>query len=416
MSDPLALETAQNRDSSDPLGGYRDRFLLPDGVIYLDGNSLGVLPKGTQERVANTVTSEWGVDLIRSWNKAGWMDLPHKVGQKIGRLIGAEPDCVVVADSTSVNVFKALSAALALNPGRRKIITERDNFPTDNYIAEGIIKQMGDQHELMLIDDATDIPAALDGDTAVLMLTHVNYRTGRKHDMAGLTKVAHDAGALVLWDLAHSAGAMAVDLSGANADFAVGCGYKYLNGGPGAPAFIYAAPRHQGGFNQPLSGWFAHSAPFAFDPHYSPAVDISQYLCGTPPVLSMVALDHALDVWADVDMDQLRTKSLDLSDYFIELIEARCAGHGLELITPRARDARGSQVSFTHPDAGYAMISALIAEGVIGDFRAPDILRFGFTPLYLGFADIWHAVDRFADILATRRWDQPEFHARKKVT
>lgn len=418
MSDRLSLEFAHSLDAADPMAAQRELFFLPDDVIYLDGNSLGVMPKGVETRVATTVTSEWGVDLIRSWNKAGWMDLPHKIGGKIGQMIGAEPECVVVADSTSVNIFKALSAALTLNPGRRKIITERANFPTDNYIAEGIIKQMGDRHELVLIDDAADIMDALDDDLAVLMLTHVNYRTGFMHDMAGLTKAVHNAGGLVLWDLAHSAGAVPVDLAAANVDFAVGCGYKYLNGGPGAPAFIYAAPRHQGGFQQPLSGWFAHAAPFAFDPVYAPAQNISQYLCGTPPVLSMVALDHSMDIWADIDMTVLRAKSVALTDYFIELVEARCVplAPELTLITPRDTSQRGSQVSFTHPHAGYAMMSALIAEGVIGDFRAPDIMRFGFTPLYLSFADLWQAVDIFADILATGRWDKPEFHARKKVT
>ena len=418
MSDRLMLDFARSLDATDPLAAHRDLFFLPEGVIYLDGNSLGVMPKGVDARLASTITSEWGVDLIRSWNKAGWMDLPHKIGGKIGTMIGAEPNSVVVADSTSVNIFKALSAALASKPGRRKIITERANFPTDNYIAEGIIKQMGGQHELVLIDDAKDIVAALDDDLAVLMLTHVNYRTGFKHDMVGLTKAAHEVGGLVLWDLAHSAGAVPVDLAAANVDFAVGCGYKYLNGGPGAPAFIYAAPRHQGGFQQPLSGWFAHAAPFAFDPSYEPACDISQYLCGTPPVLSMVALDHSMDIWTAVDMQAVRAKSIALTDYFIELVEARCVplSTGMKLITPRISAERGSQVSFTHPTAGYAMMSALITEGVIGDFRAPDIMRFGFTPLYTSFEDVWRAVDIFADILTTGRWDKPEFHIRKKVT
>ena len=418
MSDRLMLDFARSLDATDPLAAHRDLFFLPEGVIYLDGNSLGVMPKGADARLASTITSEWGVDLIRSWNKAGWMDLPHKIGGKIGTMIGAEPNSVVVADSTSVNIFKALSAALASKPGRRKIITERANFPTDNYIAEGIIKQMGGQHELVLIDDAKDIVAALDDDLAVLMLTHVNYRTGFKHDMVGLTKAVHEVGGLVLWDLAHSAGAVPVDLAAANVDFAVGCGYKYLNGGPGAPAFIYAAPRHQGGFQQPLSGWFAHAAPFAFDPSYEPACDISQYLCGTPPVLSMVALDHSMDIWTAVDMQAVRAKSIALTDYFIDLVEARCVplSKGMKLITPRISAERGSQVSFTHPTAGYAMMSALIAEGVIGDFRAPDIMRFGFTPLYTSFEDVWRAVDIFADILTTGRWDKPEFHIRKKVT
>ena len=318
-----------------------------------------------------------------------------------------------MADSTSVNLFKVISAALALQPSRHKIVTETRNFPTDNYIAEGVIKQMGDQHHLIHVEDGDDILAALDEDTAILMLTHVNYRNGKMHDMKAITKAAHDKGVLVIWDLAHSAGAVPVSLEDADVDFAVGCSYKYLNGGP---AFVYVADRHLGGFTQPLSGWFAHQSPFAFAPEYEAAADIKQYLCGTPPVLSSLALDAALDIWEGIDLAAIRQKSLALTDYFITLVEARCAGHGLSLITPREGAHRGSQVSFTHPDGGYAIISALIAEGVIGDFRAPDILRFGFTPLYTSFADVWHAVDKLADILETRRWDQPQFHARKAVT
>ena len=323
---------------------------------------------------------------------------------------------LVAADSTTVNLFKVVSAAVSLRPERTKIVTETRNFPTDNYIAEGVIRQCGDRHWLVHVDRPQEIAAALDDDTAVLMLTHVNYRDGSLHDMAALTRAAHDAGALVVWDLAHSAGALAVDLAGCNVDFAVGCGYKYLNGGPGAPAFLYVAPRHHGGFRQPLSGWFGHRDPFEFTPQYDAAGDIGQYLCGTPPVLSMVALDAALDVWDGVNITALRAKSQALTGYFIELVETRCAGHGLTLISPRDPEARGSQVSFTHAQGGYAIISALIADGVIGDFRAPDVLRFGFTPLYTSFVDVWHAVDRMAAILDENRWDKPEFHARKAVT
>ena len=279
-----------------------------------------------------------------------------------------------------------------------------------------MIRQCGDRHRLLHIDDAADIPAALDDSVAVLMLTHVNYRTGAMHDMKALTRAAHDAGALVIWDLAHSAGAMPVDLSGCDVDFAVGCGYKYLNGGPGAPAFVYVAPRLFGDLEQPLSGWFAHKDPFAFTPRYAAASDIGQFTCGTPPMLSLIALDSALDVWDQVDLAMLRTKSKALTDYFIALVEARCDGHGLELVSPRDSEKRGSQVSFSHQSGGYAMISALIAEGVIGDFRAPDILRFGFTPLYTRYIDVWDAVDRFAAILGDRRWDTPAFHTRKAVT
>ena len=415
-SSDLSRDYALARDEADPLARCRDMFTLPDDVIYLDGNSLGPLPKGVAARIAASVDDEWGNGLIRSWNAAGWADMPRTTGAKLARLIGARDDSVVVADSTSVNLFKVLSAALAHRPDRQVIVTETRNFPTDNYIAEGVIRQCGDRHRLLHIDDATDIPAALDDSVAVLMLTHVNYRTGAMHDMKALTRAAHDAGALVIWDLAHSAGAMPVDLSGCDVDFAVGCGYKYLNGGPGAPAFVYVAPRLFGDLEQPLSGWFAHKDPFAFTPHYAAASDIGQFTCGTPPMLSLIALDSALDVWDQVDLAMLRTKSKALTDYFIALVEARCDGHGLELVGPRDSEKRGSQVSFSHQSGGYAMISALIAEGVIGDFRAPDILRFGFTPLYTRYIDVWDAVDRFAAILGDRRWDTPAFHTRKAVT
>ena len=411
-----SLESALARDAEDRLAPHRDAFALPDGVIYLDGNSLGALPRNVAARVASTLEGEWGHGLIRSWNEAGWIDLPARVGARIAPLIGADPACVVAADSTTVNLFKTVSAALALRPDRRRIVTETRNFPTDNYIAEGVIRQCGGRHELVHAADADAVIDCLDADTAVLMLSHVNYRDGAVHDMAGLTRVAHEAGALVIWDLAHSAGVLPLDLAGCDVDFAVGCGYKFLNGGPGAPAFLYAAERHHGGFAQPLSGWFGHADPFGFDPHYRPAGDITQYLCGTPPVISMVALEAALELWDKVDLRDVHAKSQALTDFFIELVEARCAGHGLTLVSPRDAARRGAQVSLSHPTAGYAIISALIADGVIGDFRAPDILRFGFAPLYTRFADVWHAVDRLAAILDGRLWDRPEFHARRTVT
>lgn len=411
-----SLESALARDAEDRLAPHRDAFALPDGVIYLDGNSLGALPRNVAARVASTLEREWGHGLIRSWNEAGWIDLPARVGARIAPLIGADPACVVAADSTTVNLFKTVSAALALRPDRRRIVTETRNFPTDNYIAEGVIRQCGGRHELVHAADADAVIDCLDADTAVLMLSHVNYRDGAVHDMAGLTRAAHEAGALVIWDLAHSAGVLPLDLAGCDVDFAVGCGYKFLNGGPGAPAFLYAAARHHGGFAQPLSGWFGHADPFGFDPHYRPAGDITQYLCGTPPVISMVALEAALELWDKVDLRDVHAKSQALTDFFIELVEARCAGHGLTLVSPRDAARRGAQVSLSHPTAGYAIISALIADGVIGDFRAPDILRFGFAPLYTRFADVWHAVDRLAAILDGRLWDRPEFHARRTVT
>ena len=411
-----SLESALARDAEDRLAPHRDAFVLPDGVIYLDGNSLGALPRNVAARVALTVEGEWGRGLIRSWNEAGWVDLPARVGARIAPLIGADLACVVAADSTTVNLFKTVSAALALRPDRRRIVTETRNFPTDNYIAEGVIRQCGRRHELVHATDADAVIDCLDADTALLMLSHVNYRDGAVHDMAGLTRAAHEAGALVIWDLAHSAGVLPLDLAGCDVDFAVGCGYKFLNGGPGAPAFLYAAARHHGGFAQPLSGWFGHADPFAFDPHYRPAGDITQYLCGTPPVISMVALEAALELWDKVDLRDVHAKSQALTDFFIELVEARCAGHGLTLVSPRDAARRGAQVSLSHPTSGYAIISALIADGVIGDFRAPDILRFGFAPLYTRFADVWHAVDRLAAILDGRQWDRPKFHARRTVT
>ncbi|WP_271898745.1 kynureninase [Candidatus Phyllobacterium onerii] len=406
---------ATQADLSDPLRAYRDRFELPEGVIYLDGNSLGALPKSVGQRVAKTIAEEWGEQLIRSWNTADWVHLPQRVGEKIARLIGAEKRTVVAADSTSINLFKVLSAALDLNPERRKIVSERDNFPTDLYIAEGVAKQIGKGHRLVLADTPKDIPDLLNEDVAVLMLTHVNYRNGYRHDMAALTKAAHDKGILVIWDLAHTAGAMPVDLTGAQADFAIGCGYKYLNGGPGAPAFLYVNPRHHGGFRQPLSGWFGHRAPFDFDSVYAPSSNIEQYLCGTPPVLAMVAMDEAMSLWDDVDLEAVRTKSIGLCDFFIQEVGEFAEEFGLTLVTPQDSDQRGSQVSYAC-DNGYAIMQALIARGVIGDFRAPDIIRFGMTPLYLSFAEVAQAAAILKEILATRAWDQPEYQVRGAVT
>lgn len=407
-------ELIQALDAADPLAAFGQRFNLPDGLVYLDGNSLGALPRDTPARVARAITDEWGRDLIRSWNTAGWMDMPMRVGDKIGRLIGALPGETVCADSTSINVFKALSAALWLNPGRKVILSEPDNFPTDLYMAQGLTGLLNDGHRLVL-KTPDEIEAALNADTAVLMLTHVNYRSGRMHDMARLTEKAHAVGALVVWDLAHSAGAVPVDLTAAGADMAVGCGYKYLNGGPGAPAFIMVAGRHQARFSQPLSGWLGHADPFAFSVDYRPAAGIGRALCGTPAVLNMTALECGLDVMLEADPGAMRAKSLALTDLFIAEVEARGAGRGLSLLTPREHHLRGSQVSFAHAE-GYAIMQALIARGVIGDFRAPDILRFGFTPLYTRYADVWKAAGVLADILATGAWDRPEFKARKKVT
>ncbi|MDI1271320.1 MAG: kynureninase [Polaromonas sp.] len=414
-------------DARDALRPLRDHFVLPEGVIYLDGNSLGVLPKSAAARVADVITREWGQDLIRAWNSAGWFNLPQRLGDKIASLIGAGPGEVVATDSTSVNLYKVLSAALNMAaedaPARKVIVSERSNFPTDLYIAEGLCRERG--YRLLLVEP-DEITAALTPDAAVLMLTHVNYRTGAMHDMAALTQAAHAAGVLVVWDLAHSAGAVPVDLQGANADFAIGCGYKYLNGGPGAPAFVWVHPRHADRFRQPLSGWWGHAAPFEFTPDYRPAPGITRYLCGTQPILSLAALECGLEVFGAAEalggMAALRAKSLALTDLFISLVE-RCPGHGLGLATPREHAQRGSQVCLTRSEGAYAIVQALVARGVIGDFRAgsgdgrhPDILRFGFTPLYIGFEDVWHAVEHLKQVLEAAEWKRPEFNQKHAVT
>jgi kynureninase len=401
-------------DAKDLLASMREAFALPDGVIYLDGNSLGALPRATPKRLAEAAVDEWGRDLIKSWNAHGWIDLPTRIGDKIATLIGAGAGEVVVADSTSVNLFKVLAAALKLNPDRRAIVSERDNFPTDLYMAQGLIAQLGSRHTLRLVD-ADEIAGAIGADTAVVMLTHVNYRTGAMHDMAAVTKAAHDKGALMVWDLAHSAGAVPVHLNACRADFAVGCGYKYLNGGPGAPAFAWVAKRHQERFVQPLSGWLGHAAPFAFEADYRPAAGVARYVCGTPPVLSMVALEVGIDLMLGADLAALRRKSVALTEMFIALVEQECGSFGLTVLSPRDPERRGSQVSLRHKE-GYPIMQALIARGVIGDFRAPDILRFGFAPLYVRFADLWDAVAAFKDILASGAWDRPEFRVRAAVT
>ncbi len=374
-------------DAADPLASFRALFELAEDVIYLDGNSLGPLPKATPARLADVIAREWGRDLIRSWETNKWMELPRLVGEKIGRLIGAEQASTVACDGTSVNLFKALAAALALRPDRRVILSERGNFPTDLYMAEGLAALLGRGHE---IRHAEDIEAALDGSVAVVMLTHVNYRSGRMHDMAHLTRAAHDAGAVMIWDLAHSAGAVPLDLAACGVDFAVGCGYKFLNGGPGAPGFLYVAPRHQGAA-MPLTGWMGHADPFAFDPAYRPAAGIARALVGTPHILSLAALEIGVDIALRADRAAVRAKSVRLAELFAALVERDCAGLGFELASPRAAEARGSQVCLRHPRA-EAIMRALIARGVIGDFRPPDILRFGLTPLTLRYADMAAAV------------------------
>ncbi len=401
-------------DRADPFAPLRELFVIPEGLVYLDGNSLGVLPKATRSRVQQVIEQEWGLDLIRSWNSAGWITLSQRIGDKIARLVGAGPGELVVADSTSVNLFKVLASALDLAPGRRVIVLDYDNFPTDIYMMEGLIALLGGRHERRVVP-AEGIGAAVDAETAVLALTHVNYRSGAMHDMAALSLLAHERGALTVWDLSHSAGVMPLDVSGAGADFAVGCGYKYLNGGPGAPAFVYVAERHHGVFRQPLSGWLGHAEPFAFEGGYRPAAGIARCLVGTPPILSLAALDVGVDLLLACDLEAVREKSVRLTDLFIGLVEQRCAAHELILLSPRDGAARGSQVSFRHPQ-GYPVMQALIARGVIGDFRAPDILRFGLGPLYLRYVDLWDAVTGLAEVLDTKAWDDPTFHRRSAVT
>ncbi len=414
-------------DANDPLRDLRQLFNIPAGTIYLDGNSLGVMPAAAPARVADVVTREWGTDLIQSWNKNGWFAMPQKVGDKIARLIGAGPGEVVATDSTSVNLFKVLSAAMNIAaadaPQRKRIVSERSNFPTDLYIAEALCKQHG--MELVLVEPE-DIAASLTAEVAILMLTHVNYRTGAMHDMAAVTAAAHAEGILAVWDLAHSAGAVPVDLKQAKADFAVGCGYKYLNGGPGAPAFVWVNPQHADRFWQPLAGWWGHATPFEFTPDYRPAPGITRYQCGTQPMISLAALECGVDTVLAAEahggMAALRAKSLALTDLFIRLVEERCEGNGLGLATPREHVQRGSQVCLTRDEGAYAIVQALIARGVIGDYRAgdggrhKDILRFGFTPLYIGFADVWNAVEQLKQVLETGEWQRPEFNRKHAVT
>jgi len=406
----MTLDEAMALDRADPLAPLRDRFSLPDGVIYLDGNSLGALPRAVAPRVAAAVTGEWGQDLITSWNVHDWIDLPARAGEKIARLVGAEPGSVVVADSTSVNIFKALGAALRMRPSRPVILTEAQNFPTDTYIAQAIADFAGNRR--VVEADAAGLVAAMTDEVAVVLLTEVNYRTGARLDMKRLTQAAHDAGALIVWDLAHSAGALPVRLADAGADFAIGCGYKYLNGGPGAPAFVYVAPRHQAEAMQPLAGWLGHATPFTFSPAYEPAPGAARFRTGTPAVLSMTALDAALDAFDGVDLAVLRAKADALFDLFTRYVADNCPQ--LELLTPRDPGQRGTQMSFRHPQA-YAVMQALIARNVIGDFREPDIMRFGLTPLYLRYEDIYRAAGTLCDVVNSGAWDTPQFRQRNKV-
>ena len=432
------FQDCQALDTLDTLRPLRERFALPEGVIYLDGNSLGAQPKSAAARAAEVVTQQWGKDLITSWNKAGWITLPERLGNQFAPWLGVDEGELVFTDTTSINLYKVLSAAARIAredaPNRKKLISERSNFPTDLYIAQSICQEYG--LELVLLEPE-EIAGALQTDVAISMLTHVNYRTGAMHDMAGVTADAHAKGILCVWDLCHSAGAVPIDLKGADADFAVGCSYKYLNGGPGSPAFVWAHPRLINRFWQPLSGWFGHADPFKFVPDYHPAQGIQRYLCGTQPMISMSVLQCGVDIFTEAEafggMAALRAKSLALTDLFIKLVEERCQGYGLGLATPRDHAERGSQVCLTRDEGlgvdgqgsgAYAIVQALIARGVIGDFRKgdggtgkhKDILRFGFTPLYVGFEDVWHAVEHLRQVLESGEWKKAEFNTINAVT
>jgi kynureninase len=405
----LTREEAAALDRRDELAGFRDRFVLPEEVIYLDGNSLGPLPIAAKARLAEVVEQEWGRSLIRSWTDHGWIDLQFRIGEKIAVLIGAAPGTTVVADSTSVNLYKLLAAALQRRPDRRVILTEAGNFPTDLYIAQGLAAHLRLGHEVRQV---SDLIAELDDKVAVLMLTHVNYRSGAMHDMPALTRAAHDAGALVVWDLSHSAGAAPLQLEADRVDLAVGCGYKYLNGGPGAPAFLYIARHMQDELQLPLTGWLGHAVPFAFESEYRAAEGIARAVVGTPPILSLAALEVGVDIALAAPMPAVRAKSLALTDSFMVLM---AEDSEFSVLTPAEASRRGSQVAFTHPD-GYAIMQALIERGVVGDFRAPDVLRFGLAPLYVRFVDVWDAVATLRDVMRDGAWRDDRFQQRRKVT
>ncbi len=405
---------AQALDRKDPLKPKAKEFSLPKDVIYLDGNSLGVLPKAARARVKHAVDVEWGTDLITSWNKHGWWDLPRVTGDKIARLIGAEPSSVVVTDTISVNLFKVLSAAVGKQPSRKIILSDSGNFPSDLYVAQGLTQFMRGGHELKVVEPEAVLDAITE-DIAVVMVTETDYRSARRHDMNAVTEKAHQKGALIIWDLAHSAGAVPGRLMEVDADLAIGCTYKYLNGGPGSPAFVFVHPRLQNEVMPALVGWWGHAKPFAFEQEFVPAPGIARFQVGTQPMLSMQALDAALDIWTDVDMDVVYAKAQRQCQMFTELVETRLGHHGLKLYGSRDWATRGSHVCLRH-EQSYAIMQALISKGVIGDFRAPDMMRFGFTPLYVSYTDVFDAVDRLAKIMNKNLWDKPKFKAKAAVT
>lgn len=401
-------------DADDPLAHFADEFYLPEGIIYLDGNSLGAMPKAAKARALEVINQEWGEDLIKSWNKAGWFNLVEKLGNKTAKLIGADEGEVIYADATGLNVYKLVAAAIEMRPDRKIIVMEGSNFPTDNYMVQGLIKQLGRGHEIRFAEDG-EILDAIDDDVAAICITHVHYKTGHLHDMAAITKKAHDCGAIAIWDLCHSAGALPVDLNGANVDMAVGCTYKYLNGGPGSQSFMFVAKRHHGKAVQPLTGWWGHDVPFGFERDYRPRKDIRQFSTGTEPITSLAISEVGLDIFLRADMNEIRKKSLKLCDLFIGLIEDRLGDYDFKLVTPREYNRRGSQVSVSSEN-GFPIMQALIDAGVIGDFRAPDIMRFGFTPLYVSYVDVWDAVDRWKNIMDTEIWKREEFNQKGAVT
>jgi kynureninase len=407
----VTADEATQLDAVDPLAFARERFSLPEGVIYLDGNSLGALPKAAPDALIRTAERQWGDDLIASWNMHGWIDWPTKIAAKLAPIVGANPNELLIADSTSVCLFKLLAASAGARPGRKTILTQQANFPTDLYVAQGLAGMLG--LELKSVP-ADRVLASIDGETAVVTLTHVDYRSAAIHDMRAINEAAHVAGALTVWDLSHSAGAIELDLDGAGCDLAVACGYKYLNGGPGAPAFIYVAERLQGKLTNPLQGWMGHAEPFAFVDDYRPSEGIVRFLTGTPSVLAMAALDTGMATFDGISMAEIAAKSRELSKLFVDEVEARCGGE-VRLASPVDPAQRGSHVVFAHAE-GYAVMQALISRGVIGDFRAPDLMRFGFTPLYMRYADVVRAAEILAGILKSGEWDQPSFKTRAKVT
>ncbi|MEC7596556.1 MAG: kynureninase [Pseudomonadota bacterium] len=411
----ITLEYLKTLDNGDPLSDYRKEFSLPKNTIYFDGNSLGPLPKRTIENLKRTINEEWGKDLINSWNKAEWINLPQTLGNKIAPLLGANPGEVIVVDSTSINLFKVLTSALKLKKNRKKIVSEVVNFPSDLYILEGVNEMLNNQYERCLIEDDNAIEKYIDSSTAVVMLSHINYKTGRISDMKKITDYAHNKGALVVWDLSHSVGVIPLDLHNIGVDFAVGCTYKHLNGGPGAPGFLYVKSDLIEKVSQPLTGWLGHINPFAFDGKYIPANSISKYICGTPAILSYKAVESGLEVFKGISMELVRKKSIQLSEVFIDLIQQECGEYGFELFSPSNADQRGSQISFKHENA-YPIMQSLISQGVIGDYREPNILRFGISPLYMRYQDIWKAIMCLKNIMQSNEWDSLNFKKRNYVT